>query len=204
MLRIGHCVALVLVAVGCASLPIKPPAPATFGVHADAAGAYAFPQPRPGFIGAADAGFEMTHCCGLGMYMSFANFAVNGEDMDHERWARPATRILDGGVELGVITPWPDHRLRLRLRAGKAGTPPNRVTLGRSGYSAHAAALFRLWNPATPEVGQEAANVDLFAGYSGWGLGAERTSGGAMGDSQPVNAVLVGVRLGVDYGVDFE
>jgi hypothetical protein len=165
-----------------------------------------------GVATSADIGFEATGCCGAGLYVAGTKHAEDDaeearvddtkhgdDDADDPR----VDEILEGGIELGVVPPIWDQRLRLRLRGGKAGTPPKSPSVGRSGFTGSAALLFRLWSVPPPAVDEAAPTVDLFVGFSAWSFGRERTSAGPMGDSEQVNAALFGVRIGGEYGVDF-
>ena len=186
-------------ALGCtAGMPaVASPASGSFVTHGDAGSELS--SRGHGFVGTADLGFEATGCCGGALYVSDTNYA--GAEAKHKN----AGDVLDGGLELSVVVPRiVNDRLRLRVRAGKSGTPPSKLTLGRSGYSTSSVVLFRLTPPEAPALNAFSPSVDLFAGMATTWLDKERTTYGVDDSSGNLSRVmfLFGVRLGVGYGVD--
>ena len=189
--------------IGCAAspkLPRSPSAPTTLAIHAEAALLNDFQKGNDGFgwSGTADLGFEFPGCCSVGFY---AGYTILGDDGAKKAWA---DTIVDIGPELGIVLPVWDHRLRLRLRAGKAlaAAPPR---LGRDGFSGSGAFLVRVSGVRAPAVNEGAAQVDLFLGSAGWWVGPEQSPAGPLGESFAQAAMFVfGVRLGAGDGVDFQ
>lgn len=215
--RFAVTLVLALAAAGChASVSPPPPSPAgsTLALHAEG-GVLAH---HPGYAGAADFGFEVSGCCGAAVYVAGTRLKGNDEprkfewdkgfDRDDPNDAR-VNEILEGGIELDGVVPdfgarELENRLRLRVRAGKAGTPPDRPELGRTGYSLSTVLLVRAFGATRPGVNDALPTLDAFAGYSRWNLGPERTSAGDLQYGWNGGAVVFGLRVGVDYGVDFE
>lgn len=208
---------LALTAVGCH--PSKPAAaPASFVAHVEAGGTLVLGDDDDGEkdgdrkqngekrdssekeisnLGAhlsADVGFEATGCCGMGVYAARTGL---GGTLAHEN---RASQILEGGLEFSAMfSDW----VRLRLRAGRAGTPPQLPLYGRKGETGSVALLARLPHPP-PAIGEPAIAWDLFLGLSAWRFGRERTAGGPFDGSYTTGALLFGLRVGSEYGVAFE
>jgi hypothetical protein len=151
---------------------------------------------------AADVGFEAAGCCGLGLYAAQTSRTTGQAKHDN------AETVIDGGLELNLaprIGSLQD-RLRMRLRAGKAGTPPYLESAGRSGFSASAGLIFRLWDTDPPPVNYASPDIDVLLEYYGWSLGKEQTSAGPREEGNKLSdgAILLGFRLGLDYGVELK
>lgn len=205
-------------ASGCAgaATPAPPPvsAPALLVMHAEGS---VEPLKRPTIKGSADIGFESTGCCSLGFYVAVTQDADSeaveaANENTRESTQKPdsaddpakSLNALEGGLELGVVIPAWNDRLRIRGRAGKAGTTPRTVSLGREGVSTSLAVLMRVWDLPAPETNSFKADVDVMVGVSVLSLQREATSAGGMGKPYSDAALMLGVRIGTDYGIDLE
>lgn len=187
---------------GCAgqSLP-EPHSPATFGIDAEASGG---PSTSTGGLSgqlSLGVGFEAAECCGLGVYV--ARTLIKHSDT-HPSSDQLVNDITEGGVAITVVVPGTANTLRLRLRGGLAGEPPPQLpSLGRTGYTGGGAISFRVLGANPPPTGQAGAAIDVFGGYSMWAFDRNRTSAGLSGPTFNTGALLFGVRIVTDYGVDF-
>ena len=205
-----------LIASGCGPTMPKPAAaPAAFVLQADASG-----LSGPGYGAGASIGFEATDCCSMGTYASFWKLSdeaalepepdravaddVVRETSDEETPQNNIERILDGGLELGAVSPILTDQLRLRIRAGLAGTPPTTLSLGRTGFAGSVALIYRLTDAKPPQAGDAAPVFDLLAGLQVWSFESERTSAGSDDTSAGGVAGMVGVRIGAAYGIDLQ
>jgi hypothetical protein len=179
----------------------RQPASGRFVAHVDPA-AHAELAGGLGFRLAADVGFEATGCCGLALY---AGHTSRASDLAKEE---RATEVLDGGLEVNLAPRIAiiDDRLRFRVRGGKAGTPPYQASGARAGFAASAGVLVRLSDVQPPDVGHAAPAIDLLAEFNGWSLGREQTSAGPRQGSEGsvVAAIVFGVRVGLEYGIDLK
>lgn len=172
-----------------------PSAPAVLVAHLDGS---LHTHPGGGFSGSGDIGFESASCCGIGAYVATSAFR-NDE----------VGSVLHGGLQLEVVAPLeiltPSLRnlVRFRGRVGKAGTEPKNPSLGRNGFAASLVGLVRIWSPETPPLNAFGGDVDLFVGYSNISLLEEDTTAGPMLDRERIRGVAIGLRLGVEYGVEF-
>jgi hypothetical protein len=161
-----------------------------------------------GSMGSADIGFGRAGCCDVGVYVADAR--LSGAKARDAR----VTEILQGGFQLGVTLPLWQQRLRLRGRFGRSGSPPESPLLGRSGFGTSAALTLRLWDVNAPDVNQFKPNVDLLLGWSTLALGNETASSGSLHDPVQnliqaplpltINALMLGLRVGADFGLDLE
>jgi hypothetical protein len=188
-----------LIASGCGAAMHASSAPATIALHAD--GDW---LTRSGYAAGASVGFEATGCCSVGTYATYWKLLGTGVLSAKGDRDNTVNRILDGGIELGAVSPWLTDRLRLRVRAGMTGTPPRTASLGRQGFSGSLSALFRLSDPAPPAVGQAAPEIDLVLGYAIWGLEGERTSAGSDDSSRSGGSLMLGLRVGASHGLDLQ
>jgi hypothetical protein len=179
--------------------PAGPPASGKFAVHAEVGG-LAEPASGVGVRTAADVGFENTGCCGVGLYAGHTSRVGSSSRTEKAR------ELLDGGLELTIVLPALQDRFRLRMRGGKSGTLPRTPSFGRSGFSASAGLQLRLWNIRRPAVGEGVGDFDLMVDYYGWTLGRERTTAGPRRGQEAISggAIVFGLRLGVDYGIQLE
>lgn len=191
-------------AAGCGAAVQQPGAPAAIVMHVDAAGLN-----RPGYAAGAALGFEASRCCSVGAYATYWKLVGKGRLTHDESSAAkdkndddpPVDRILDGGLELGAVSPWITDRLRLRLRAGLAGTPPRKITLGRKGFAGSISVLYRLSDALPPDVGSATPVFDLVLGFQSWTFESERTPSGSDDRSRSGVAVVLGLRFGAAYGL---
>ncbi|HEX6276810.1 MAG TPA: hypothetical protein VFZ53_27410 [Polyangiaceae bacterium] len=179
------------------------PASGRFTLHADAAALTESLEFRDvGFRGTADVGFEATGCCGLALY------AAHTSRTSPEAESESAETLLDGGLELSLAPRIPsiEDRLRMRVRGGKAGTPPSQASAGRSGFAASAGLLVRLVDVHGPAVNRAAPAIDVLVDFYGWSLDREQTSAGTResSDSAMGGSLVLGLRVGLDYGVELK
>ena len=206
---------LALLLNGCvpAYTPPKSSAPMLLAAHAEGSGQL---WSDPKVSGGADIGFERTGCCSVGMYVSTSRLSNDAAkaaadpqralDSEQSDDAKRALEVLDGGVELGVALPAFENRFRLRARAGLSGTPPSRPYLGRSGFSTSVMFVTRFWEATAPAANKFSPDIDVLLGYSVVSLGREHTSAGrvTVDDGYSDHALMLGLRLGADYGLDLE
>jgi hypothetical protein len=203
----GLCV-VILSACNAASLPPPNPPPLALGVGVEAATLFT-PRLKPGafFV---SAGFDSGRCCGFGLYAARSYFGDWGDSKEggHDRKQvepQESRRVLpDEITELGgAFTVTLNEYVRIRMRGGLAASPPKDQEIGRSGVGGNASALVRLWGVAPPQIGAPASHLDLVLGFSAWALNRQATSAGLRDEAVNVNALLVGLRVSADYGVDF-
>ena len=191
---------------GCAAQAQQLPAPATLAMHGEASGLRGNDW---GTSAGADVGFQAGNCCGAGAFITRTGWQSESDGKPTGAKNYNATEILEGGVEIMAVIPGVlANRFRLRIRGAKIGTPPSAPRFGRTGYSGSFALLFRLTRPELPTTGSAAPAVDVFAGGGIWGLGHEQSSAGSLNGQYDgpfrTAAVLLGLRLGVDYGIDLK
>jgi hypothetical protein len=205
--RLGGLIVIGLLAGGCTTLP-PAGAPDQLQLHVEGAGQLV-PWKHRGFIGAADVALGHTGCCDAGIYVAAASLD-NGYARAHR-----TTEVLQGGLQLGVALPVWEDRFRLRARIGKAGTPPAPPLFGRSGFSTSAVVLFRVWDIEPPQTNEFKPNIDLMLGLTTLSMQAENSSAGSLRDlgendlikapnAASAAALLLGIRIGTDYGIDLE
>jgi len=198
MSRLMAILSLIAIAAGCGASQTH--APAMLVLHADLAPL----APDLGELGdlgyaaSGAVGFEASGCCGAAAYLGYWKLDPASVDADG------ADQILHGGIELEGVMPGA-QQFRLRLRAGKAGTPPSTSELGREGFAGSAAIVYRVTDPVPPRSTEAALAFDLFVGYAVWGLGPERTSAGENDeDKDNGGAFMLGFSLGANYGLDLK
>ncbi|HXK19385.1 MAG TPA: hypothetical protein VNG33_16355 [Polyangiaceae bacterium] len=205
--RLGHLMAIFSLASGCAATP-PAAAPDQFQMHVEGAFQPPLPKKSQGFTGAADVALGHAGCCDAGVFVAATSFG--SDDAEDYR----ITQVLQGGVQLGVTLPVWDGRLRVRARVGKAGTAPEPPRFGRSGFATSAVMLLRLWDIEPPQTNEFKPNVDVFLGMSTVSMHAEMSSAGSLRDAPndliarpnaaSLSALLIGIRIGTDYGIDLE
>jgi len=208
MTRLGQLLTIAVLASGCSVMPPVAAAPDQFQMHMEGALQPGLQPRASGFHGAADVALASAGCCDAGVYVAASSFG--GKDARDYAF----TQVLQGGLQLGVTLPVWEERLRLRARIGKAGTPPEPPRFGRSGFGTSAVVLVRVWDIEAPLRNQFKPNVDLMVGFSSLSLQSENSSAGSLRDapdsliSRPnavnVSALLLGIRIGADYGLDLE
>lgn len=197
--------AIVLMASGCGAAAARYPgrAPAILGLRGDA-GLLAR-KLNLGYAAGASVGFEASGCCSIAAYGAYTKLTTEARlragEPGNEKYV---DRILEGGVEVGAVAPWLQDHLRLRLRAGMAGTPPTTTTLGRRGFAGSLAVLYRLSSAMPPEVGEAAPELDAFLGGVVWMLESERDSAGEDDTAPSGGALMLGIRIGAGYGIDLQ
>lgn len=147
---------------------------------------------RLGYQAGASFGFESRHCCGLAVYI--LDGGVNRLSGDPDQ----TTGTLGGGLEARARVWW---RLWLFGRVGRASTKPDSRDQHRTGYEFQGGAYLRAIGKS-PATNAFAPLVDITLSYTGWALDPMLTSGDPMGGSQYTSAVVAGVRIGADYGLD--
>jgi hypothetical protein len=184
----------------------EPASPALLGMHMEASGGAGIEPGSGVFAWGADLGVEKAGCCGVGAWGSHtsAPSAKNDEQGTDYR--------IDGGLETGIVIPAAEDRFRFRLRAGVSTTTKDPPLLGRSGYTAGGTVLFRIADVTKPQAGGAALGFDAIAGYRAWAYGPADSSAGVVAEDsdshqgQPVttHALVVGVRLGAEFGLDLQ
>jgi len=182
------------------------------GIHAEGS---VEAHKNPKISGSVDVGFESTGCCAIGLFAGASELSnKNAKDAANET-APDATgadkpsnlQAIEGGLELGVTVPLQGYlkdRLRLRGRAGKAGTPPGRTSFGRAGFSGSLALIVRTWDIEAPATNAFSPKIDLLIGYSVLSLQRESTSAGDMKTPYADKSLMLGIRIGADHGLDLE
>ncbi len=163
------------------------PAPAALVAQVEGAAGLGLPGGPVGlgYQAGASFGFESRHCCGLGV------FILDGG-------ASKSKGTLGGGIEVRANV-W--RHVWLFGRAGRASTQPNSKGEHQTGYEFGGGAFLRAIG-RSPAANAFTPLVDITVSYSGWALGQMLNSGDPQGSSQYTSAIVAGVRIGADYGLD--
>jgi hypothetical protein len=180
------------------TFPEDPSAPAAIALQIDGAVGTSLAREGVGWQIGASLGLDATNCCGVGAYIAVGNAFGHAEGADS------SFTSVDAGLEANFTIPRPSNLPIpiLRVRGGRASTAPDSNASHRAGYAFGAALALRLTPKPPLGVGENAATLDvLIPSYVVWGLGERQTAAGEMGDRVVVHAILFGIRIGAEHGI---